>query len=155
MEWTFHFGPPRGCLAPSSFDDRALVTVTHSDDLGRPYLIRTTPDVGTRPAWNDANPESVGTVVKRLHFPACRTIASPMSCNPDPNRYEAVSNPYRAGQTSNEGWSVSRIDSLGRVVNVTTYSANGPGALPPPWDNIDDTPVTGVTEYTYDGVSTR
>ncbi len=137
----------------SVLNDRSLVTVSHRDDLGRLYLARTTPDVGTNPAWDDPNPENVGNVVKYLRKPGCRLDnLNPDSCALSTFHYEAVSNPSRAGQTSTNGWSVSRMDTLGRVLDITTYSAPSLAALPPPWGTGNNgTAITGMTTYTYDG----
>ena len=138
----------------AALNDAKLVSVTHSDDLGRPFLTRTTPDTGGAPGWNDATPESVGNVVKRLRYPACPLTNAPFTCTADRNRYEAVSNPYRAGQTAGQGWTRTRIDPLGRTVDVTTYTIDTPGAMPPPWSGTDTTLIgltrTGSTLYAYD-----
>ena len=65
--------------------------------------------------------------------------------------YEAVSNPYCSTGEATMGWTRTRRDPNGRVVEVATY----PGATPPaPWTpNYAGTP-TGVTTMDYSGGNT-
>lgn len=130
-------------------DDGNLTTVTHLDDLGRPYLIRTTGDAGAIPT---AYESSAGIRTRQLYHPP--TAA-------DPFRYELVSNPIGTDgasfvnlpdETLSRGWTRKKIDALGRVVEVAMYSGEG---LVPPWQAGDvSARLTGRTLTAYAGDET-
>ena len=61
-------------------------------------------------------------------------------------RYEAVSAPYRSASTLARGWTVSKIDELGRVVEVRQYA--GPD-LPIPWNGNSANTITGTRTTVY------
>ncbi len=114
--------------------DAKLVTIQHFDQLGRIRLSRNLEDA----AVQDATDETHGIKVQtRYAFSG-------------PNSFKVVSAPYRADNSSgagNEGimgWTRSKLDMAGRVIEVETF---GGAILPFPWG--DNSASTGkvVTQY--------
>jgi len=100
---------------------RVLVSIQHYDQLGRVRLSRQLED----PKVPDETDETVGIKVQTRYLFA------------DSNRYQVVSNPYRAatsGSASGElsmGWTRTKMDNGGRVIELQNYSG---AALPAPWN---------------------
>lgn len=118
---------------------RQLVSVRHYDQLGRIRLTRQLED----PAAQTAEDETEGIKVQtRYAFSGS-------------NSYQLVSNPYRAatsgaaGTEATMGWTRTKSDNGGRVLEVKSYSGSG---LPAPWGANATT--TGAVTTAYDGVST-
>lgn len=100
--------------------DSKLVTIQHSDQLGRNRLNRTLED----PATQSATDETTGIKVQ-TRFISTST-----------NTYKLVSNPYRAASStaaSSEytmGWARETMDRTGRVIESESFDGSG---LPAPW----------------------
>jgi hypothetical protein len=61
-------------------------------------------------------------------------------------RYEAFSNPYRADESSGRGWTRTKYDALGRVVEVAQFEGD---TWPAPWGTNSTGAVT-QTSYAAD-----
>jgi RHS repeat-associated protein len=123
----------------SATGDGKLVSVVHYDQLGRVRLARQLEDSATQ---SEAD-ETHGVKVQTRHLYS------------GPNSYRVVSNPYRAayshqaaGETS-MGWSRTKSDNAGRVVEEQTFAGAG---LPAPWGA--NAAGTGAVTTAYDAEST-
>jgi RHS repeat-associated protein len=115
--------------------DGKLVSIQHYDQLGRVRLSRQLEDASTQSATD----ETKGIKVQmRYRFS-------------EPNSYVLVSSPYRADTSSaasgdtTMGWTRSKTDNAGRVVEVQTF---GGSSLPAPWGS--NTTTTGTVTTAYD-----
>jgi RHS repeat-associated protein len=117
--------------------DGKLVSIKHYDQLGRVRLTRQLEDAATQSVTNETT--GIKTQVRYLvdvtnHF-----------------TYQLTSNPYRAATSSTAGgegtmgWTRSKADISGRVIEVESFSGSG---LPAPWDN--NTSSTGKVITSYD-----
>src|SRR5581483_125535 len=139
--------------------DGKLVSIQHYDQLGRVRLTRklesTTALTGgnsicTNPAFSvatdSANDETVGIKAQTRYFSG-NAAGTPSY----PNSYQLSSNPYRAnysynaGSESTMGWSRTKSDQNGRVVEVQTFSGS---SLPAPWGSSSSSTGTVTTAYT-------
>jgi RHS repeat-associated protein len=115
--------------------DGKLVTVHHFDQLGRIRLSRQLENPN-----DDVTNESLGIKVQTRYFAGTTAY---------PNVYQLVSNPYRAstssaaGSEGTMGWSRTRLDKGGRVIEVKTFNAT----LPEPWGGGTGSTGAVVTEY--------
>jgi RHS repeat-associated protein len=111
--------------------DGLLVTIQHYDKLGRIRLSRRLENAAQQTATDETTGIKVQT---RYMFSGT-------------NSYQLVSNPYRAAVSSSAGsevtmgWSRSKTDSGGRLIQVQTFG--GP-TLPAPW-GANSTPTGTVT----------
>ena len=114
-----------------SLDDGKLVTVTHFDELGRPEQTRSTdcPPTGPCevPALNPSDTDGV-KVETRYRIDDVNKVT-----------YQLVSNPYRSTGDDTMGWTLTKLDQLGRVVEVETFDGADP---PDPWGSNNSS--TGV-----------
>jgi RHS repeat-associated protein len=114
--------------------DAKLVTVQHYDQLGRIRLTRELEDSSVSQAETS---ETIGIKVQT------RYLATSGSS------YVLSSNPYRSttsqnGTETTMGWTRTKSDVAGRVVEVQTFGGNG---LPAPWAN--NTASTGTVSTSY------
>ncbi len=114
--------------------DGKLVTIQHYDQLGRIRLARQLEDASTQSATDETTGIKVQT---RYLFSGS-------------NSYVLTSNPYRAGTSGaategTTGWTRTKTDNVGRVVEVQTF---GGASLPAPWGA--NTAGTGTVTSTYD-----
>jgi RHS repeat-associated protein len=115
--------------------DEKLVSIQHYDQLGRVGLSRQLED-STNP--DDALNESIGIKVQTRYLFS------------GSNSYTLSSNPYRAstsGGASSEGtmgWTRSKTDNSGRMVEMQTF---GGSSLPPPWGPNSTSTGTVTTAY--------
>jgi len=115
--------------------DEKLVSIQHYDQLGRIRLSRQLEDA----AAQSATDETTGIKVQTRYLYSGSSI------------YQLVSNPYRASTSSaastelTMGWTRSRNDNGGRLVEVQTFWSAG---LPAPWGT--NTSGTGTVVTTYD-----
>ena len=114
--------------------DEKLVSIQHYDQLGRVRLTRQLEDVATQ----DPTVETAGIKVQTRYLFSSS------------NSYTLSSNPYRAAYSSQEtdasmGWTRSKSDNTGRVVEVQTFGGSG---LPAPWSN--NTTGTGTVTTAYE-----
>ncbi|MGE0102696.1 MAG: RHS repeat-associated core domain-containing protein [Blastocatellales bacterium] len=127
--------------AQSAADDKKLVTVQHYDQLGRIRLSRQLENSG-----HSISDETLGIKIQTRYF-AGNTFF--------PNGFQVVSNPYRAANSSaagseeTMGWTRSKFDKGGRVIEVQSYGAG----LPEPW-GVNSTGAGAVTTE-YDGEFTK
>jgi YD repeat-containing protein len=63
------------------------------------------------------------------------------------NGYHLVSNPYRTSSDSTMGWTQTKLDNLGRAIQVQTYDGS---ALPSPWPSGSNSNNTGAVTSSYD-----
>jgi len=121
--------------ALSATDDQKLVTVQHYDQLGRIRLSRQLENPN-----DDVTNETLGIKVQTRYFAGDLTY---------PNSYQVVSNPYRAatssaaGSEGTMGWTRTKLDEGGRVIEVETFNAT----LPQPWGAGAGSTGTLVTGY--------
>jgi RHS repeat-associated protein len=119
--------------------DEKLVSIQHYDQLGRLRLTRQLEDATTQSPTD----ETAGIKVQTRH-----QISGNFS-------YVLTSNPYRAatsvtaGSETTMGWSRSKSDNGGRVIEVQTF---GGATAPAPWEV--NTASTGTVTSSYDGNST-
>jgi RHS repeat-associated protein len=119
----------------TAYDGR-LVSIEHYDELGRIRLTRKLEDALTQSATDETTGLKVQT---RYAYSGS-------------NSYRVSSNPYRAatsGAASAEatmGWTRSKSDNAGRVVEVGTFAGS---SLPAPWGT--NTASTGFATTAYDG----
>ncbi len=117
--------------------DGKLVSIQHYDQLGRVRLTRQLEDAATQSATD----ETTGIKMQTLYLTDVNHHFT----------YQLDSNPYRAatsGAASAEatmGWTRSKADNGGRVVEVGTFSGS---SLPAPWGT--NASSTGVVTTTYD-----
>lgn len=115
----------------SALGDGKLVSIQHYDQLGRVRLARQLEDVATQSATDETTGIKVQT---RYTFSGS-------------SNYQLTSNPYRASLSSSAGpettmgWTRSKSDNGGRLVEVQTFG--GP-VLPAPW-GTNSTPTGTVT----------
>lgn len=115
--------------------DGLLVTVQHYDQLGRIRLSRQLENAATQIATDETTGIKVQT----------RYLYSSV------NSYQLVSNPYRATASSGAGteaamgWSRTKSDNGGRVLEVQTFAGS---ALPAPW--ASNSAATGAVTTSYD-----
>jgi RHS repeat-associated protein len=118
----------------SVLGDGKLVTVQHYDQLGRIRLRRQLEDVGTQSVTDETTGIKVQT---RYTFNGSAS-------------YVLTSNPYRAttstgaGSEGTMGWTRTKTDATGRVVEVKTFGGAG---LPAPWSTNATTTGTVLTSY--------
>ena len=119
----------------STVGDGKLVTIQHYDQLGRIRLTRQLEDSSTQSATDETTGIKVQT----------RYIVSAS------NNYRLISNPFRAATSSGAyaelamGWSRSKFNNSGRVVEVQTFAGSD---LPSPW-GVNGT-GTGTVTTSYD-----
>ena len=118
----------------NTLGDGKLVSIQHYDQLGRIRLARQLEDSTTQSAYD----ETLGIKVQtRYAFSGA-------------NSYVLTSNPYRAavssdsGGESTMGWTRSKSDNTGRMVEVQTF---GGSSLPAPWDTNSTSTGTVTTSY--------
>jgi RHS repeat-associated protein len=115
--------------------DGKLVSIVHYDQLGRVRLSRQLEDAATQSETDET--QGVKVQARYAYSGA--------------NSYQLVSNPYRAGycyQASSEltmGWTRSKSDSGGRVVEVQPFPGSG---MPAPWGA--NTSSIGAVTTSYD-----
>lgn len=130
--------------------DGKLVSVRHYDQLGRVRLSRQLEDSSL-----SATDETTGIKVQTRHriVNPCQPDNTPECVNANRSNmasYQLVSNPYHAAKSSEAGveatmgWTRSRADNGGRVIEVGTFSGS---SLPAPW--ATNTASTGVVATTY------
>ncbi len=119
----------------SATGDLKLVQVQHFDPLGRLRLSRSLEDSAT----SEASDETTGIKVQtRYRYSGTKS-------------YQLVSNPFRAGQSSQAGsestmgWTLTTFDPGGRVTALQNFSG---AALPAPWGS---NAPTGTVSTAYDG----
>ena len=118
----------------SATGDGKLVRIEHYDQLGRIRVSRQLEDVATQSAYD----ETTGIKLQTRYLYS------------NPNSYRVVSNPYRAatsGAASSEGtmgWTRSKLDQIGRVLEVQSFGGTG---LPAPWGSNSSTTGTVITAY--------
>lgn len=104
--------------------DGKLVSIKHYDQLGRVRLVRT---------LEDATPQGETDETAGVKVQTRYAYGDPTG---DPYNYTLVSNPYRAAYSSaagselTMGWSRTKADRAGRVVEVQKFAGSG---LPAPW----------------------
>ncbi|MFN8009043.1 MAG: RHS repeat-associated core domain-containing protein [Terriglobia bacterium] len=108
-----------------TYQDGSLVTETSYDPLGRVYLARRL----------ESPSDSSGIKTDS------RSIFS------GTNSYRVVSNPYRTTSDLTAGWTRSKMDQSGRVLEVETFSG---AAYPAPWGSNTNTTGKVVTNYNAD-----
>lgn len=114
--------------------DHKLVTIQHYDQLGRIRLSRQLEEDA-----QSAADETTGVKVQTRY----KFFGS--------NSYQVVSNPYRASLSSSAGsevtmgWTRSKSDNAGRLIEVQTY---GGQVLPAPWGS--NSTFTGTSTTVYD-----
>ena len=114
--------------------DGKLVSIQHFDQLGRVRLSRRLEDAAAQSATDETTGIKVQT---RYRFSG-------------QNDFVLVSNPYRAATSSaaggelTMGWSRTKSDNGGRVVEAQTFG--GPG-LPAPWGSNNTSTGTVTTAY--------
>lgn len=119
--------------------DGKLVSVRHYDQLGRIRLSRRLEDSAAESATDETDGIKVQT----------RYSVS------GSNGYQLVSNPYRAATSgaanaeATMGWTRTKSDSGGRVIEVRSYTGSG---LPAPWGS--NAATTGAVVTAYDGPNT-
>lgn len=120
---TQYYDALRAAVTKSDLDtvgDGKIVTIQHSDQLGRNRLNRTLENAATQSATDETTGVKVQT----------RFIST------STNTYKLVSNPYRAASSaaaSSEytmGWTRETIDRTGRVIETESFDGSG---LPAPW----------------------
>jgi len=122
--------------------DGLLISVQHYDQLGRVRLTRKLENG----VAGDATDETKGVKVQTRYFAGNSTY---------PNGYSLVSNPYRtdysynAGSEYAMGWSRTKSDQAGRLIEAQTF---GGATLPAPWGTNDN--GTGMVVTSYDGERT-
>ncbi|HEY0377477.1 MAG TPA: RHS repeat-associated core domain-containing protein [Pyrinomonadaceae bacterium] len=115
--------------------DRKLVSIRHYDQLGRVRLTRQLED----PATESETDQTAGIKIQTRY-----SISGS-------NGYQLVSNPYRAATSgaataeTTMGWTRSKSDNAGRVLEVRSYSGSG---LPAPWGT--NAATTGAVTTAYD-----
>lgn len=115
--------------------DGKLVTVEHYDQLGRIRLSRRLENAATESAIDETTGIKIQTRYRKGGG----------------SSFEVVSNPYRAatssaaGSEQTMGWTRTRSDGAGRVVDVETFSGAG---LPAPWGFNGSS--SGRVSSTYD-----
>lgn len=120
----------------SAVNDAKLVTVKHTDQLGRVRLTRRLEDAASQAVADETTGIKVQT---RYRFSGSYS-------------YHLISNPYRAplssgaGSEVTMGWSRSTSDQAGRVIEVQTFAGQG---LPAPWGA--NSTSTGSMTTAYDG----
>ena len=119
----------------STAGDGKLVSVQHFDQLGRVRLTRQLEDSTSESATS----ESTGVKVQTRYLQS------------GSNSFQLVSNSYRAATSSaassepTMGWTRSKSDSTGRIVEMQTFGGAG---LPAPWGT--NTTSTGTATTSYD-----
>ncbi|MCM3873838.1 MAG: hypothetical protein ND895_24380, partial [Pyrinomonadaceae bacterium] len=119
----------------TNLGDGKLVSIQHYDQLGRIRLRRQLEDAAT---------ESETDETKGIKVQSRYLISGS-------NTYQVTSNPYRAdysynaGSENTMGWSRSKSDVSGRVVEAQTF---GGAALPAPW--AANSTSTGTVTTSYD-----
>lgn len=117
--------------------DGKLVSIQHYDQIGRVRLSRKLEDAATQSATD----ETTGIKVQARYLTDVNNHFT----------YQLVSNPYRAatsGAASAEatmGWTRSKSDNGGRVIEVGTFSGS---SLPAPWGT--NAASMGMVTTTYD-----
>jgi RHS repeat-associated protein len=140
-------GKPEEARTATSYDDAArrvvvradldaagdgkLVSVQHFDQLGRLRLARRLEDASTQDAADEAHGVKVQT---RYRYSGAHS-------------YVLTSQPYRASTSGGageptRGWSCTKSDRAGRVVEVQTFMGSG---LPAPWGSNSASTGTVVT----------
>jgi RHS repeat-associated protein len=117
-----------------SMGDENLVSIQHYDQMGRVRLSRQLEDKATQSPYNESHGIKVQTRYRST----------------SPNSYELVSNPYRAATSSaaggeqTMGWTRSKSDKGGRVIEVQTFQGAG---LPAPWGSNSSSTGAVTTAY--------
>jgi RHS repeat-associated protein len=104
----------------ASAGDGKLQTTTEYDQLGRPFLVRTT---------EPANPD--GIKVRTIYLPAAARVIR--------------SNPYRTTSDATLEWTCSQMDGLNRLITIAIFK----GGVPPE-SCEDTANRTGTTRNVYD-----
>ncbi|HEU4932648.1 MAG TPA: HNH/ENDO VII family nuclease [Pyrinomonadaceae bacterium] len=137
--------------------DGKLVSIQHYDQLGRIRLTRQLEEFTNEDVFQD---ETIGIKVQtRYRFNNPCQPNNTAQCLSDNNavigNYVLTSNAYRAATStaanaeSTMGWSRSRSDRTGRIVEAQTFSG---GSLPAPWGT--NTATTGTVTTAYDAMFT-
>jgi RHS repeat-associated protein len=116
--------------------DGKLVTVTHYDPLSRVRLSRQLEDASTQ----NANDETAG--IKR----ETRYLYVNGSFNKLESNAFRAAQASAAGSESTMGWTLTKMDTGGRLVSVARFAGAG---APAPWGG--NTAATGVAGNGYDG----
>ena len=124
------------CSDRASAGDQGLVSVTAYDELGRVNI------TGTLESGNPNGTQCVDTAPAGILTDNRYLYGSGAS-------YKLDSNPYRSTSESTMGWTLTSMDTLGRVTSVTSYD----GATPPsPWGT--NSTADGSTTTAYSATST-
>ena len=160
---TIYSDAGRRVITRSTLDSLAgagLVSVTHYDQLGRVRLTRrlerSTAQMSDGPTAAEAD-ESVGIKAQSRYryVNPCAPANDPQCLAANATgmgSYHLVSNPYRAASSTDAageetmGWTLTRSDRGGRVVEVKTFAGSG---LPAPWGA--NASSTGAATTLYDG----
>jgi RHS repeat-associated protein len=118
-------------------DDKKLVSIQHYDQLGRVRLTRQLEDAC---AGCDTDETKGIKVQTRYYVDEVNHLTYQLSSNPYRESYSGD-----ASTDSTRGWTRSKSDVSGRVVEVQTYSGITP---PSPWGN--NTGSTGMAVTNYD-----
>jgi RHS repeat-associated protein len=122
--------------------DGKLVSITHYDPLGRVRLQRQIEDA-SESGWETS--EEIGIKVQtRYRYDKENRLSFILTSNP----YRAANSMAAASEPA-MGWTVSKSDVGGRVVEVSTFEGS---SLPQPWGN--NATSTGSVSTSYDGYLT-
>jgi RHS repeat-associated protein len=127
--------------------DLKLASIQHFDQLGRVRLTRKL-EAFSAAGLTD---ETMGIKVQTRYLNDCQ----PPGAQCVPASYVLTSNPYRAatsdaaGGETTMGWTRSRADKSGRMIEVQTFAGT---TLPAPW--ATNAVTTGTVATAYDGVYT-
>jgi len=120
----------------NTLGDEKLVSIQHYDQLGRVRLSRQLEDSTTQ----DATDETAGIKVQtRYLFSGFKT---PMCCSSNPYR---AFDQRRASGEGHDGWTRSKSDNTGRMIELQTFGGSG---LPAPWGS--NAASTGTVTTAYD-----
>src|SRR6185369_888180 len=100
--------------------DEKLVTIQHYDQLGRVRLVRQLEDAATQ----NATDETTGIKVQ-TRYQYSGNFSYVLSSNP----YRAATSSAAGGETT-MGWTRSKSDNGGRVIDVQTFCG---ASAPAPW----------------------
>jgi RHS repeat-associated protein len=114
--------------------DEKLVTIQHYDQLGRVRLTRQLEDAATQSATDETTGIKVQT-----RYQYSGNFSYVLSSNP----YRAATS-AAAGSEATMGWSRSKSDSGGRVIEVQTFAG---ATVPGPWGTSTSSSGTVTTSY--------
>ena len=119
----------------SALGDEKLVSIQHFDQLGRVRLSRQLEDAATESATDETTGIKVQT-----RYQYSGNFAYVLSSNP----YRAGASASAGGETT-MGWTRSKVDNGGRMIEMQTFSGAG---APAPWGT--NTSSSGTVTTTYD-----